>query len=109
MTGFTTRVFAAMTLALALASPAAAHEQKFMGTVASIDGEHVTITTTAKKAVTVMLHAKTKILKGKETAKAGDIKVGDRIVVVTTDGKDKSGKTMLMAKEVRLGTTGSAK
>lgn len=89
-------------LALALAFPAAAHEQKFMGTVASIEGEHLHITTTAKKEVMVMLHDKTKILRGKEPAKAEDIKVGERIVVITTDGRDKNGKAMLMAKEVRL-------
>jgi uncharacterized lipoprotein YehR (DUF1307 family) len=99
----------AFALIVALAAPAAAHEQKFMGTVSSIDGVHVQLTTTDKKDVMVMLHDKTKILRGKETQKAEDIKVGDRIVVVTTDGKDKSGKSMLMAKEVRLGTAGTTK
>jgi hypothetical protein len=92
-------------LALVLAFPAAAHEQKFMGTVASIEGEHLHITTTEKKEVMVMLHDKTKILREKEAAKAEDIKVGERIVVITTDGKDKNGKAMLMAKEVRLAAT----
>ena len=99
----------AIALIVALAGPAAAHEQKFMGTVSSIEGVHVHLTTTEKKEMMVMLHDKTKILRGKETQKAADIKVGDRIVVITTDGKDKSGKSMLMAKEVRLGTAGTTK
>ena len=81
-----------------------AHEQKFMATVSSIEGVHVHLTTTAGKEVMVMLHDKTKIVRGKESQKAVDIKVGDRIVVITTDGKDKAGKAMLMAKEIRLGT-----
>jgi hypothetical protein len=91
-----------LALAMALAFPAAAHEQTFMGTVASIEGQHLHITTTGKKEVMVMLHDKTKILRGKAAAKPGDIKVGERIVVITTDGKDSNGKAMLMAKEVRL-------
>ena len=92
-------------LALVLAFPAAAHEQKFMGTVASMEGERLHITTTEKKEVMVMLHDKTKILRGKEAAKAEDIRVGERIVVITTDGKDGNGKARLMAKEIRLAAT----
>ena len=99
----------ALALIVALAAPTAAHEEKFMGTVSAIEGVHVHLTTTDKKEVMVMLHDKTKILRGKDTQKAEDIKVGDRIVVITTDGKDKSGKAMLMAKEVRLGTAGTTK
>lgn len=100
---------AALATALVLAFPAAAHEQKFMGTVASMEGEHLHIMTTQKKEVVVMLHDKTKILRGKEAVKAEDIKDGERIVVTTTDGKDKNGKAMLMAKEIRLSATRGSK
>lgn len=103
------RTLLVLTLMFAFAAPALAHEQKFMGTVTSVEGVHVQLTTTDKKDVMVMLHDKTKILRGKETQKAEDIKVGDRIVVITTDGKDKSGEPMLMAKEIRLGTAGTPK
>lgn len=99
----------AVALIVALAAPAAAHEQKFMGTVSAIEGTHLSLTTTDKKDVMVMLHDKTKILRGKETQKADAIKVGDRIVVITIDGKDKDGKSMLMAKEVRLSTAAATK
>ena len=103
------RALMAAAVLTGMSTSAQAHEQKFMGTVASIDGPHVTITTTAEKSVMVMLHEKTKITRGKDAKKASDIKAGDRIVVVTTDGKDKSGKTMLMANDVRLGTAGPTK
>jgi hypothetical protein len=94
----------AMALTFALVVGTAAHEQRFMGTVSSIEGVHVRLSTTAGKEVVVMLHDKTKIVRGKENQKPDDIKTGDRIVVTTTDGKDKAGKPMLIAKEVRLGT-----
>ena len=99
----------ALALVFTLAPQVEAHEQKFMGTVSAIEGVHVHLATTDKKEVMVMLHDKTRILRGKDTQKAEDIEVGDRIVVITTDGKDTSGKPVLMAKEVRLGTAGTTK
>lgn len=99
----------AVALIVALAGPAAAHEQKFMGTVSAIEGVHVHITTTDKKDVMVMLHEKTKILRGKESQRPKDIQVGDRIFVITTDGKHDGGKPILMANQVRLGTAGMTK
>ena len=98
----------AMALVFTLAPQVEGHEQKFMGTVTSIEGEHLEITTTEGKPVMIMLDGKTKILRGKETQKASDIKSGDRIVATTVDGKHKDGKTMLMAKEIRLGTAPAA-
>ena len=103
------RSLLAIAVTFAFVVGSAAHEQKFMGTVSSIEGVHVHLKTTAGKEVMVMLHDKTKIVRGKENQKAADIKVGDRIVVTTTDGKDKAGKAMLMAKEVRLGTPPTTK
>lgn len=99
----------ALALVFTVTALSFAHEQKFMGSVASIEGVHLTITTTEGKSITVMLHEKTKIFRGKETKQAEDIKTGDRIVVITTDGKNEQGKAMLMAKEIRLGTAGAAK
>ena len=103
------RSLLALAVTFALVVGTVAHEQKFMGTVSSIEGVHVHLKTTAGKEVIVMLHDKTKIVRGKESQKPTDIKVGDRIVVTTTDGKDKAGKAMLMAKEVRLGTPPTTK
>lgn len=104
MTRLLIRVLMAAAVVVGVSPALQAHTQKFMGTVASIDGPHVTITTTDEKSIMVMLHAKTKILRGKEAKKASDITTGERIVVVTSDGKDKAGKSMLMANEIRLGT-----
>lgn len=99
------RTLLVLTLMFAFAAPALAHEQKFMGTVTSVEGVHVQLTTTDKKDVMVMLHDKTKIFRGKEAKKPADIRKDDRIVVTTTDGRDKEGKSMLMANDIRLGTT----
>ena len=105
MTRRVKQVYLALILALIFTGVAGAHEQKFMGTVAAIEGEHLTITTTEGKSVMVMLHDKTKIFRGKEAKKPADIRKDDRIVVTTTDGRDKAGKSMLMANDIRLGTT----
>jgi hypothetical protein len=99
-----------LTLALvfALGLPANAHEQRFMGTVDSIEGAHLQITTTDGKSIMVMLDEKTRILQGKVAKRPADVKAGGRVVVTTIDGKDKQGKPMLLAKQVMLGTSASA-
>ena len=43
------------------------HSEKVMGTVSSVDGNHVMVKTTAGKDVMVMLDAKTKITQGTVT------------------------------------------
>ena len=93
----------AVALVLGLASMLVAHEQKFMGTVDSIEGVHLQMTTTAGKPVMIMLDEKTKIRQGKVAKNAADIKAGVRVVVTTADGKDKDGKTMLVARQIMLG------
>ena len=89
-------------LFVALAFPAQlvaheGHEHKVMGTVTTVDANHVEIETADGKKTSVQLNKKTKYLKGKSPATVDDIKVGDRIAltVVETDGKP-------TAKEVRL-------
>ena len=59
----------AAVLALAVPGTLAAHEghtHKVLGTVASVQGNHVEVKTTDGKSVTVMLDAKTKITRGTE-------------------------------------------
>ena len=90
-------------LIAALAIPAVGwahegHSEKVMGTVSSVDGNHVMVKTTAAKTVMVMLDAKTKITRGKTALKAADVKVGDRVVIEGPLEKD-----MLMATSVQLG------
>ena len=101
----------ALALAVALAPTAQAHrghDEKVMGTVASVHGNHLQITTTDGRSSMIMLNEKTKVLKGKAVKKAADIRVGDRVVVTATDMKDKDGKTMLVAQQVNLGTAPAA-
>jgi len=74
------------------------HSEKVMGTVSSVDGNHVIVKTTAGKSVMVMLDAKTKITRGKTMLTAADVKVGERVVAAGPLEKD-----MLMAKSVQMG------
>ncbi|MBI4485371.1 MAG: hypothetical protein HY655_05115 [Acidobacteria bacterium] len=99
---------AGVALIAALVIPAAAwahegHSEKVMGTVASIQDNHVMVKTTAGKTVMVMLDAKTKITRGKTTLKAADVKVGDRVVA-----EGPLEKEMLMATSVQLGAAPAA-
>ena len=95
-------------LAAALVMPAVArahegHTEKVMGTVASIQGNHVMVKTVAGKAVMVMLDAKTKITRGTTQVTAADVKVGERVVA---DGPLE--KDMLMAASLQVGTPPAA-
>lgn len=105
------KLLIALMFTLALAPLAYAHEghdQKIMGTVAAIQDNHLEVKAANGKTSMIMLNDKTKILKGKMVHKVADIKVGDRVVVTASDVKDKDGKTMLVAKQVALGTAASA-
>jgi hypothetical protein len=82
----------------AFAGAAPGHAHKVMGTVSSIEGEHVMVKTTDGKTVMVMLDSKTKVTKGKTTLDAAALKVGDRIVA---EGPEE--KKMIMATSVKVG------
>ena len=98
----------AVTAALALPVVALAHEghvQKALGTVASINGEHVEIKTTDGKNLTVMLDKKTTVTRGKEKLDATALKVGERISVDYMEQNK-----MMMAQAIKLSkTTATAK
>ena len=80
------------------------HTHKVMGTVSSVEGDHVMVKTTDGKTVMVMLDAKTKITQGKAKVEASAIKAGDRIVA---EGAEANG--MVTATSVQLGTAPVAK
>ena len=93
----------AVTAALALPVVALAHEghvHKALGTVASINGEHVEIKTTDGKNLTVMLDKKTTVTRGKEKLDATALKVGERISVDYMEQNK-----MMMAQAIKLSTT----
>jgi hypothetical protein len=60
-----------------------AHEHKVLGTVTMVAADHVMMTTTDGKAVTVKLTANTRVTKGKAPVKITTVKAGTRIVVTT--------------------------
>jgi hypothetical protein len=103
------RLIVAAMLALTLVVPAAlvaheGHTHKAMGTVSSVQGSQVVVKTTAGKTVTVVLDAKTKITRGKETMDAAALKAGDRVSIDYIEEKK-----IMMARAVKLGTATAAK
>lgn len=102
---FVSGVFA-LAVALALSPTAFAHEghlHRLMGTVTAVQGERLQVKATSGQTSEVVVNDQTTIVRGAETQKASDIKPGERVVVMMTESKDKSGKTQLTAKEIRLG------
>ena len=96
-------------LALAVLAPVAAwahggHTHNALGTVASIQGNHVAVKTTDGKTVTVMLDAKTTVTRGRTKLDATALKVGERVSVDYMQEKD-----MLMATAIKLSTAAAAK
>lgn len=96
-------LLAIVTLAVALLMPAVAsahggHAHKVMGTVSSVDGNHVMVKTTSGKTVMVMLDGKTKVTKGKTAIDVAALKVGDRVVAEGTEEKE-----MITATTVKVG------
>ena len=79
------------------------HAHKVMGTITAIDGNHVTVKTTAGKSAMVMLDAKTKLTQGKNKVDASSLKVGDRIVAEGPEDK-----SMIMATTVKVGANQTA-
>src|ERR1044071_2372332 len=93
----------AFVLATVLLLPVAAlahegHMHKVLGTVSSVQGQHVMIKTTEGKDMTVMLDNKTEITRGKDKLDASALKVGERVSV---DYMEEKG--MMMAHAVKLG------
>ena len=83
------------------ASSAFAHgdEQHVIGTVTKASQSSVTVQTTAKESVEVMITSDTKFTKGSASATAKDLQVGDRVVIHAMAMKG----GMLMASTVQIG------
>lgn len=96
------------TLALALIMPVVArahegHTHKVMGTISSVQGNHLEVKTTDGKAVMVMLDAKTTITRGKTKLDATALKTGERVSIDATEEK-----AMMMAQAIKLGAASTA-
>jgi hypothetical protein len=100
--------FVALVLAAVLLAPAAlaaheGHTHKTLGTVSAIHENHLEVTDAKGKMTTFALAPTTKIRRAKAKAAAGDIKVGDRVVVTTLETKDKAGKVAVNVVDVQIG------
>jgi hypothetical protein len=100
---FVTGVIAAALMIPTLVRAHGGHAHKVMGTVSSVDGNHVSVKTTDGKTVMVMIDAKTKITQGKTKLTAAALKVGDRVVAEGSEEKE-----MLTAASLQVGTAPAA-
>ena len=75
------------------------HTHKAMGTVASVEGNHLQIKTTDGKVMMIMLDDKTAVTRGKQKLDATALKAGEKVSIDYMQEKD-----MNMAKTIKLGT-----
>jgi hypothetical protein len=92
--------FALTPAARVLAHPG--HEHKIMGTVSVVHQNHVEVKATDGRMSMFTLNEKTRVLRGNAKVPADAIKVGERVVVTAIETKDKDGKALMVANEVRL-------
>ena len=86
--------------ARALAHPG--HEHKIMGTVSIVHQNHIEVKATDGKTSIFTMNEKTRVLRGNAEVSADAIKAGERVVVTAIETKDKDGKALMVANEVRL-------
>lgn len=99
------QIAATITFGLLLAGGAVlAHpNHKVMGTVTMVAADHVMLKDKAGKEHTIKLAKTTKVTRNKKARKAGDIKVGARVVVTAVSDND------LTAKLIEVGVVPAAK
>jgi translation initiation factor IF-1 len=102
-----TRLVSMLTIVLALASAPQllahpGHEHTIMGTVSMVHQNHLEVKATDGKTSVITMDEKTRVLRGTAKVKTDAIKTGDRVVVTAVETKDKDGKAVVVAKEVRL-------
>lgn len=78
------------------------HEHKIMGIVSMVHENHLEVKATDGKTSLITMDEKTRVVRGSAKVKADAIKAGDRVVVTAVQTKDKDGKAVMVAKEVRL-------
>ncbi len=101
------RFVSILTLVLALTSAPRllahpGHEHKILGIVSMVHENHLEVKATDGKTSLVTMNEKTRVLRGTAKVKADAIKAGDRVVVTAVEAKDKDGKAVMVATEVRL-------
>ena len=95
-----------LALSFAVTAPAAAHEghtHKILGTVVSLQGDHLDVKTTDGKTVTVTLNGKTAIVRGTTKLDRTALKPGERVSVDANEQKK-----VMVASSIKLATTAAA-
>ena len=104
MTRRTLLMFAALLAMPAVAAAHPGHTHKVMGIVSMVHENHLEVKDAKGATSTFTLDARTRIRRGKTILKVGDIKTGDRVIVVSQETKDKAtGKATISVVEVQLG------
>jgi hypothetical protein len=98
--------FALTPAARVLAHPG--HEHKIMGTVSVVHHNHVEVKATDGTMSMFTVNEKTRILRGNAKVSADAIKVGERVVVMASETKDKDGNALMVANEVQLAVAAQA-
>ena len=86
---------------LAVAHPGHAH--KVLGTVTAIQGNTLEVKDPKGAVSKHVLGPTTKIRRDKTTLRVADIKVGDRVVITSSESKDKAGKAVVTVTDVQVG------
>lgn len=86
-------------LAAGMAAPHEGHEHKAMGTVAAVDAKHIEVADKDGKKTSFQLTPETKYQHDTMAAEASHVAVGQRVVVVYEETKDKA----LVAHQVLIG------
>ena len=76
------------------------HDHKIMGTVVARDAKHLEVKTPSGEVLSIALHGKTAVTRGKSRAAINDVQPGARVVVNIGNGEDP-----LIAKAIQLGAT----
>jgi hypothetical protein len=79
------------------------HTHKVMGTVQSVQGSSLEVKTPEGKTVTVMMDAKTSIVRGTTKLDRTALKAGDRVSIDATEQKK-----VMTAQTIKLGTAPAA-
>jgi len=101
---FVAMAVAALVATSGLLSAHEGHEHKIMGKVVTIDEKKIEVESTDGKKVSGVLSADTKYLRDTKPAARADVKVGERVVIVVVEDKDKAQNV----KQVLLGTAPAA-
>lgn len=80
------------------------HAHKALGTIASVQGDKVEVTTTDGKTLTLVLDKKTTVTRGKDKLDTTALKIGERVSVEYMEAKK-----VMTAHSFKLGTTQTAK